>query len=193
VNKTDGMNNHTATDPQMVSARQAQVKMYFCPSRRGSPSLSPIQAGSSVTGTPSDYAACSGDTSTVPTTGVFQLVNSGHMTASTRIADIIDGTSNTFMIGEKHVQLGRINDAAQDGMIFSGSEQQTYHRRAGPSWPLAINPTVAANTQFGSWHTGVCQFVFADGSVRAVKNSTPGTTLGLLANRSDGQVITNLD
>jgi len=78
-------------------------------------------------------------------------------------------------------------------MIFSGSEQQTYQRRAGPSQPLAISPTVAANNQFGSYHPGICQFVFADGSVRGVKNSTPGTTLGLLANRSDRQVIPNLD
>src|SRR5262249_58528154 len=99
VTKTDGMNNHTATDPQIVAARQAQVKTFFCPSRRGPPSLSPISAGSSVTGVPSDYAACSGDTSAVPTTGVFQLVNSGHMDAGTRFADITDGTSNTFMIG----------------------------------------------------------------------------------------------
>jgi hypothetical protein len=29
--------------------------------------------------------------------------------------------------------------------------------------------------------------------VRGVRNSTPGTVLGLLANRADGQVIPNLD
>src|SRR5262245_37282154 len=189
VNKTDGMNNHTSTDPQMVAARQAQVKTFFCPSRRGPPSLSPITTGSTVTGVPSDYAACSGDTNTAPTTGVFQLVNSNHMTALTGFTDVSDGTSNTLMIGEKHIQLGKLNDPIQDGMIYSGSEQQTYHRRAGASWPLAINPTVAANTQFGSWHPGVCQFVFVDGSVRAVKNSIAGSTLGLLANRADGQPI----
>jgi prepilin-type processing-associated H-X9-DG protein len=78
-------------------------------------------------------------------------------------------------------------------MIYSGGEQMTYQRRAGASWPLAISPQVAANNQFGSWHTGLCQFVFGDGSVRGLRNSLPGTTLGLLANRSDGQVITNLD
>ncbi len=166
VNKTDGMNNHTSTNAQMVAARQVQVKIFFCPSRRGSPSLSPIQPGSAVTGVPSDYAACSGDTNVVPTTGVFQLVNSNHLTSLIRLADLVDGTSNTVMIGEKHIQLGRLNDPAQDGMIFSGSEQQTYHRRAGATWPLAINPTLAANTQFGSWHAGGCQFVFGDGSVR---------------------------
>jgi len=189
VSKTDGMNNHTATAPEMVQARQAQVRTYFCPSRRRPTSLSPITTGSTVTGLPSDYAACSGDTSTVPTSGVFQLVNSGHLDSVMRMADITDGTSSTFMIGEKHIPLGQLNMPIPDGMIYSGSEQQTYHRRAGTSQPLAINPTVALNTQFGSYHPGVCMFVFADGSVRAIKNSTPGSTLALYANRSDGLVI----
>jgi prepilin-type N-terminal cleavage/methylation domain-containing protein/prepilin-type processing-associated H-X9-DG protein len=191
VNKTDGYNNHTGAAPEMVAARQAQVKTFFCPTRRSAPSLSPIQPNSAVTGVPSDYAACSGDTGTAPTTGVFMLVNSGHMTAGIKIPEILDGSSNTVMIGEKHIQQGTLNNAITDGMIYSGSEQQTYHRRGGASWPLAINLTVAANTQFGSWHTGVCQFVFADGSVRAVQNSIPGSTLGLLANRNDGLVIPN--
>jgi prepilin-type N-terminal cleavage/methylation domain-containing protein/prepilin-type processing-associated H-X9-DG protein len=192
TNKTDGYNNHTSTAPEMVAARQAQVKAFFCPTRHGAPSLSPIQAGSAVTGLPSDYAVCSGDTNVVPTTGVFQLVNSGHLNSGIKITEILDGTSNTLMIGEKHIQLGKINDPIQDGVIYSGSEQQTYHRRAGVSWPLAINNTLAANTQFGSWHTGVCQFVFADGSVRALQNSIPGSTLALFANRSDGLPIPNL-
>jgi prepilin-type N-terminal cleavage/methylation domain-containing protein len=193
VNKTDGYNNHTSTDPQIVAARQTQVKIFFCPSRRSAPSLSPITTGSTVTGVPSDYAACTGDTNVAPTTGAFELVNSNHMAAVIGFADVTDGTSNTLMIGEKHVQLGKLNDPIQDGMIFSGSEQQTYQRRAGASWPLALDPTVAANNQFGSWHTGVCQFVFVDGSVHGLPNSIPGTTLGLLANRSDGKVIPSYD
>jgi prepilin-type N-terminal cleavage/methylation domain-containing protein/prepilin-type processing-associated H-X9-DG protein len=193
VSKTDGLNNHTAADPQIVAARQAQVGVFFCPSRRSAPSLSPIQVGSTVTGVPSDYGACTGDTSTIPTTGVFQLVNSNHMAAGIRFKEIKDGTSNTLMIGEKHVQIGMLNDPVTDGMIYSGGEQQTYHRRAGVSWPLAIDPTVAANTQFGSWHTGLCQFVFADGSVRSLQNSIPGAILALLANRADGQVIPSFE
>ena len=66
----------------------------------------------------------------------------------------------------------------------------TYQRRAGPSNLLAISPVTAINTQFGSWHPGVCQFGFADGSVRALRNSTSGTTLGMLANRKDGLAVT---
>jgi prepilin-type N-terminal cleavage/methylation domain-containing protein/prepilin-type processing-associated H-X9-DG protein len=191
VNMTDGFNNHTSTDPQIVAARTAQVKILLCPSRRGTPSLSPVTTGSTVLGMPSDYAACSGDTTNVPSTGTFEAVNTDHMKALIRIADIDDGTSNTFMIGEKHIQKGMLNDPITDGLIYSGSENQTYHRRAGISWPLAISPTVVVNFQFGSWHTGVCQFVFADGHAQAIKNSTPGAVLALLANRADGQVVTD--
>jgi prepilin-type N-terminal cleavage/methylation domain-containing protein/prepilin-type processing-associated H-X9-DG protein len=189
VNQTDGVNNHTSTNAQIVAARTGQVKIYLCPTRHGTPSLSPITTGSSVTGMNSDYAACAGDTRTVPTTGIFPLVNSNHMHSVTRISDITDGTSNTFAIGEKHIQLGALNDPITDGLIYSGSEQQTYYRVAGPSWPLAIDPRAPVNYQFGSWHTGICQFVFADGHVQGVKNSTPGPVLAVLANRADGQVV----
>jgi hypothetical protein len=124
---------------------------------------------------------------------VFQQVNSNHMLSRTRIADMTDGTSNTIMIGEKHIQLGMINDPVQDGLIYSAGETQTYSRRAGPSNPLALDNQTAISNQFGSWHTGIVQFVIGDGSVRGLKTSIPGTTLGLLANRSDGQVISNID
>ena len=62
-------------------------------------------------------------------------------------------------------------------------------RKAGTGFPLAIGPTDTFAGQFGSWHPGVVQFAFGDGSIRAVKVSTPGTTLALLAARSDGQPI----
>jgi prepilin-type processing-associated H-X9-DG protein len=193
TNKTDGYNNHTSTAPEMVAARTAVVKIFLCPTRHGSSQLSPIQPGSTVMGVPSDYAACvgtSGPSTAVPLTdGVFAQANVNHMTTGVRIGDVTDGTSNTLVLGEKHIQLGKLNDGSQDGVIYSGSEEQTYARRAGELNPLAISNTTTPNKQFGSWHPGICQFVFADGHVQGVKNSTPGPVLGLLANRSDGQVI----
>lgn len=192
VNQTDGFNNHTATNQTIVNARQTQMSVFHCPSR-GRGSLSPITNGSTVMGMPSDYAACAGNTSTVPTNGVFRIVNSNHLKSGVKMGDISDGTSNTIMLGEKHVHLNNKNHPVQDGMILSGSEQQTYYRRAGTSWPLAISNLVAVNFQFGSWHTGVTQFVFADGSVRGLSNSVPGQVVGLMAARDDGEVIPNVE
>ncbi len=45
------------------------------------------------------------------------------------------------------------------------------------------------NTAFGGPHTGVAQFVFVDGSVKAVRLTTDLDTLSRLSNRSDGLVI----
>lgn len=193
VSQTDGFNNFTATDQRIIGARQSTVKAYLCPSRHMPGSLSPITTGSNVTGIPSDYAGSCGDTGTAPTTGVLPLVNVNHTSAGIAIGDILDGASNTLMIGEKHIQKGLLNDPITDGMTYSGSEQQTYTRRGGASWPLAISDTVVANNQFGSWHPDVCQFVFADGAVRGIKTSIPGSTLGLLANRSNEQPIPSYD
>jgi Protein of unknown function (DUF1559) len=47
--------------------------------------------------------------------------------------------------------------------------------------------------KFGSWHTGICQFVFCDGSVRVIRNSIDTANLRRLAVRDDGEVITFTD
>jgi hypothetical protein len=39
----------------------------------------------------------------------------------------------------------------------------------------------------------VVEFAFADGGVRALRNSIAGSTLALLAAREDGQVIPNFN
>jgi prepilin-type processing-associated H-X9-DG protein len=44
--------------------------------------------------------------------------------------------------------------------------------------------------RFGNAHPAVVNFVFGDGSVRALTTSIDGTNLGRLANRADGQTYT---
>jgi prepilin-type N-terminal cleavage/methylation domain-containing protein len=195
VSQTDGFNNLTSTDPTIVAARSAGVSVLLCPSRRSVGQLTPIDPGNlTVTGQPCDYAACSGDTNVAPTTGVFkfdngsftQLKQTGH-----RIADITDGTSNTIMIGEKHIPKANLYDPNMDAIAYSSGIQNSYHRRGGASWPLAQSGlTTPINSQFGSWHPGIVLFAISDGSVRGLQTSLPGTTLGYLANISDGNVAT---
>ena len=58
---------------------------------------------------------------------------------------------------------------------------------------LFRSDTSNANSKFGSWHTDMVQFVLADGSVRGIRTSISGTTLGYLANMRDGNPVGSLD
>jgi prepilin-type N-terminal cleavage/methylation domain-containing protein len=202
VSQTDTFNNLTSTDPAIVSARTSGVSVFVCPSRRGTGELTPIDPGNlGVTGQPSDYAASAGDakmSSTLPaTTGVFTFANAsnlaGFQALALRIQDIPDGTSNTVMIGEKHIPTDHLFDPNMDTVIYSAGTQNSYYRVGGPSNPLALSPTTDINSQFGSWHSSVVQFVLADGSVRGIPVSIPGTILGYLTNVKDGNPVPSLD
>ena len=195
------------SQPQAV--REARVPIYFCPSRRTASSAPIISetmdSGQATTGIAGDYAVCSGDSAirtndywendgTAPANGVFQRYNpnvGSKPRLGTKLAEITDGTSNTVMVGDKHVarsHLGGVND----GAAFNGDKGSSY-RALGTSRLLTKGPTDTVTGRFGSYHTGITNFALADGSVRALKNSTDGTTLGRLAGRNDGQVIPNLD
>ncbi|MCF0234229.1 MAG: DUF1559 domain-containing protein, partial [Thermoguttaceae bacterium] len=39
---------------------------------------------------------------------------------------------------------------------------------------------------FGSWHSGVCNFLLGDGAVRAISVTAPGKVLGYFACVDDG-------
>ncbi|WP_459554767.1 DUF1559 domain-containing protein [Lacunimicrobium album] len=109
-----------------------------------------------------------------------------------RFADITDGTSNTFMVGERGVQNGagiwpgvRSNAQANDAVTDCAYNNE-------------YNTTLAS---FSSQHPGGMNVLFADGAVRFMKEdieSKPDTVNGQLwvaqgvyqklANRRDGQV-----
>jgi prepilin-type N-terminal cleavage/methylation domain-containing protein len=185
--------------PEIKTARELQLSIFFCPSRRSPPQpLTDVLNNGTVMGSVSDYAACKGDGSAVSSmdSGMFSQTQPGSYSVprySVRLEYVTDGLSNTLAIGEKHVQQGKFNDINTDGAIFNGGLPDGVFRRASASSPLAFSNTEPFNHQFGSWHPGLVQFVFGDGSVRGISTSVAGSTLGLLANRADGQVIPSYD
>jgi hypothetical protein len=103
---------------------------------------------------------------------------------------ITDGLSNTLMVGEKHVPLGQFGRGWSDNSCYNGDYTLSTMRAAGPDFPLAKSPReTPTGWVFGSYHPGICPFVFCDGSVRALRNSIDTGVLGLLACRNDGQSI----
>jgi prepilin-type N-terminal cleavage/methylation domain-containing protein len=110
-----------------------------------------------------------------------------------RVHDVTDGVSNTFLIGEMHVPLGKLNQPPDNGPIYDGSRFYHMSRVGGPGVPLAQNARDdvlgMSLFAFGSWHPGICQFAFADGRVTSVQNGISTTLLERLCHRSDGQVV----
>jgi prepilin-type N-terminal cleavage/methylation domain-containing protein/prepilin-type processing-associated H-X9-DG protein len=213
-----------------------QIKTYFCPSRRGVPTAASTPfpkaadvapGGTARPGGMSDYADSGGtngsDGAMVEASGWSSIpagLNLDNLSplpplgtlctgwrSVTNFASISDGTSNTFLFGEKFLIPADMPGSGTDGSVYSSGngQENTFRRFAGnnganPPVIRAIVPTKTdpgrdangalwADKAFGSWHSGVCNFVFCDGSVKAIPNNISVTTLQLLAVRNDGQVI----
>ncbi|MBN9120279.1 MAG: DUF1559 domain-containing protein [Planctomycetes bacterium] len=197
---------------QPAAAYQQQLKMLHCPSR---PEFVLSQgdfvaAGGGLT----DYAACFGtgangsnsNGAIIPTANMANTTTtdaSGNpvLKAGWRgqlnLLGITDGTSNTLMFGEKHIRPNSLRGKNEDRSVFGG-QNNSIRRMAGidgstvrPLRPANDQNGANANESFGGPHSGVTQFVFVDGSVRALPLSTDLTALTYLITRNDGQVIPN--
>ncbi|MEZ6091618.1 MAG: DUF1559 domain-containing protein [Pirellulaceae bacterium] len=108
-----------------------------------------------------------------------------------RMASVTDGTSNTFLFGEKFVPIDRLNQFPEDSPAYDGDHLPASCRLAGPGLRLAHSPrdVLADMFSFGSWHPGGVHFALVDGSVRMFSATTDTKMLGALANRHDARVV----
>ena len=112
--------------------------------------------------------------------------------SQTTVADVKDGTSNTYLIGEKYLNPDRY--ASWDGggdaqSMFIGHDAEPA-RWVGEGAPLLRDrPGLSNYKSFGGPHPGGCQFVFCDGSVHSISFSIDRDTHRLLGNRKDRQPI----
>jgi prepilin-type N-terminal cleavage/methylation domain-containing protein len=110
-----------------------------------------------------------------------------------RIADIRDGTTQTILIGEMHVQANRLATIPDNGPAYDGSRFYYSARVGGIGVPIAKGPQDDVNGlglfAFGSWHPGLCPFAFVDGRVIPISNQISTEILSRLTHRNDGREI----
>ncbi len=116
--------------------------------------------------------------------GVFQ------QTTIVKMAQITDGASSTYLLGEKYLITDHYFDGQQgtdNNPVYAG-EDWDWHRWCFDP-PKQDAPGVSDYYPFGSAHTDGFNMVFCDGSVHHISYGIDPQTHELLGSRNDGQPI----
>ncbi|WP_417389991.1 DUF1559 domain-containing protein [Gimesia sp.] len=163
-----------------------------------------------ASGVRGDYSsiAYTGHPAASSRSGMLNDVGPSSSNTTTRMRDIIDGSSNTVLLGER---LGGTN-------IYSGTTKNTalstaYGPTNGGGWgdllngehwyqgslrdgtdggnggPCAINCTNGRSAGFLSFHVGGAHFLLGDGAVRFISANIGGYTFASLTTRAGGETL----
>lgn len=178
---------------QQQEVREARLFVYFCPTRTRTDTLSVAgdlnPAKLHFPGALGDFAAVAGDGGT-NWTGPEANGAIVPWPGRTSLPLLVRGAQNTLLAGDKHVPRDHHGDAAcGDGSFYNGAHFGSFVRVVGPGYPLARSLDDPFNHNFGSDHRNVCNFLMADGSVRAIatddERAASEAVLGRLARRGD--------
>jgi prepilin-type N-terminal cleavage/methylation domain-containing protein len=204
---------------ELAEVMKIPVLMFVCPSRRGT-SLSPhIYTQSDYPGRPAnatvatkfsvgrtDYAANCGDRTPIFYRGPQSLAEGdgagynwqpaslfsgvSFERSIIKVKDVTDGTSHTYMVGEKYLRKDWYNlgiDAADNEWTWVGFDNDNY--RSSNEEALQDRDNYDALNRYGSTHVGGWHMLFCDGSVRTLPFTIDLTTHKRLGNRRDGLVV----
>lgn len=183
------------TSPNNAPLSRLAIKLYICPTMEKPPA--PLEAYS---GHYASYAVCIGSVyawGPPPDDGAIVRHNAS---PAIKLTDILDGTSYTFVVGEMGFQL-------RDYLFRSGP--YAGHVRGGntlwawgyPSYSFGSTlvmmntktfaPSIEQGglTAFRSDHPLGCNFLFADGSIRYLRDGIDLSTYRALSTRRGGEVI----
>ncbi len=186
------------------TVRSATLNVFLCPSSVGS---GPVVFGNGQTGLPTDlspgqYVACAGQMevadSPADNNGVF------YRNSAVGLRDLRDGSGTTLLVGERSRNLA---DATWVGVVASAqictsptwkipncepsSVMVLGHTGPAPgqAWVDVPNYKGAGADDFWSLHSGGCNFLFGDGSVRFLKETVNPQIFSALSTRSGGEIV----
>jgi prepilin-type N-terminal cleavage/methylation domain-containing protein len=192
------------------------IPTYNCPTRR-SPILFPIVGSNWVVHTPyltdtltqtirSDYACnggevfashapwpdtiAQGDTYNFAATAAGKSRGIVFLASTVRVSHISDGTSHTYLIGEKYLSPDRYFDGlswGDDQNPFCRDDKDMVRWSAYP--PQQDTPGLELSNEYGSAHAGIFQIAFCDGSVHTISITIDPEVHRRLGNRQDGLLV----
>lgn len=168
-----------------VAAVGTALPTFFCPSRRGPQTVvrddkfrPPIQGGLI------EYALCDYAAANRERTGVVRPFE------PLGIREVTDGASNTFVVGDKRMNialLGQAQDDDNEGYAVGWNEDTI--RRTSRSPAPDHDGDGDGGKIFGSSHANGVNVGFADGSVRQVAFHVDKEVFRTLGDVADGQIV----
>jgi prepilin-type N-terminal cleavage/methylation domain-containing protein/prepilin-type processing-associated H-X9-DG protein len=185
----------SAFDPANVNVVGRRVATYLCPAM-----VLPRQvpdAACGETNAPASYAVSTG-TQTLWGPVVHNGAIIGHEQGSTALRDMLDGTSNTLMVGELDYGLTNYNFSSgpcsgqlRGGVVAWGVGYPGYS--LGSTVGLYNSDRLVTGMDeyltFRSDHAGGAQFAFVDGSVHLLPETIGAALLDALATRAGGEIV----
>lgn len=118
------------------------------------------------------------------------LTGVAYLHSTVGIADIIDGTSHTYLLGEKYLNPDNYTTGKDNGDnegLFMGFANTSSRFTNTP--PSTDRPGTENYCIFGSAHAGIFNMAMCDGSVRAIADTIDPDMHRLLGDRRDQQVV----
>lgn len=190
--------SRSVDDPASAEVREQRLPLVECPSDTGAGRFTVYD----VTNAPLVDAANSSYAGSFGTRGMINTIPDAsnglfYRNSGVRLSDILDGTSQTFAVGERAGFFAKGPWAGVMGLgtirTTPGAPVYTSTWEMAPVMVLArigrrtLNSPWSEPYDFFSAHTGVVFFGFVDGSVRGLGESTSLDVLEALATRAEGE------
>lgn len=202
----------SALSTALSDVRQTSVSVYRCPERPGdsfglaNPQFPPFNATPTLKVAKLDFAVnegdyitntgagppslAVGDSPTYVWTNVTSATGVCFQRSEIRWADIEDGLSTTYLVGEKYVMTTSYHNSTDPGYDQSWNSGVDLDMSRWTISPPLCDSAVQFERRFGSAHTDGLNMAYCDGSVRLVSYSIDTSTHRALGNRRDASAIT---